>query len=393
LSASTGQQLTLSFVLVDMLNKQSSPSVFTINVQDTPTYTITTITHLGVSVEEIKGIINKNVTLDATKKYLLTGNLDGTTGVVGVATNGTLTIPAGTKIYANTSTAFKAELTVSGVVNMQGSANNPIVFTSDKELNAVPNGTAADWEGLTFLGTASGTVQYVRAEFAGAASSRDAAFNFSLTTTSLTVNYVQSYNSGREGFRFRGGNVQIKYAVATNSVAESFRLDDEAGAVYNGKGQFWIANHNSNTESIIIRDGSSGLLANVTIIGNNNTNNALRVRDANSKVRIFNTIAAFNGTGLRFFAAPTTFDIADNPVMAHGRYFSNASNYHSTTTTYDTQLNNATDAVVGIAIGDYVPDAAPTGIDASTIDAFFTNVNFIGAVQNTVNDWTIGWTR
>jgi hypothetical protein len=393
LTATPSQQLVLSFVLVDNLNKQTSPAVFTINVQDSPTYTITPITHLGTSVQEIKGIINKNVTLDATKKYLLTGSLDGTTGVVGVAANGTLTIPAGTKIYANTSTAFKTELTVSGVVNMQGSANNPVVFTSDKELNVVPNGAPADWEGLTFLATASGTVQYVRAEFAGAGSTRDATFNFSLTTTNLTVNYVQSYNSGKEGFRFRGGNVQIKYAVATNSVAESFRLDDENTAPYNGKGQFWIAEHNTNTESIIIRDGSSGLLSNVTIIGNNNTNNALRVRDASSKVRIFNTIAAFNGTGLRFIAAPTTFNITDNPVMAHGRYFSNTSNYHSTTTTYDTQLNNTTDAVAGIAIGDYVPDAAPTGIDASTIDAFFTNVNFIGAVQNAANDWTVGWTR
>jgi hypothetical protein len=400
LEATPGEQLTLSFVLVDVLNKQSSPSVFTINVQDSPTYTITTITHLGVSVEEIKGIINKMVTLNATKKYLLGGSLDGTSGSVGVAANGSLTIPAGTNIYGKSydpASAIRAELEVNGTINASGTSANPVVFTSDKELNAVPNGAAGDWVGLVFLEGAKGAIQYLRVEFAGdnrATSLRDGAFNFSKTTTNLTMSYVQSYNSAKEGFRFRGGNVQIKYAVATNSVAESFRLDDEGGATYNGKGQFWIATHNSASETIGVRDGTTAILSNITIIGNNGANNALRIRDANSKLRIFNTLAAFNSTGLRFFAtAAGPFAITDPLVMAHGRYFSNAANYHSTTTAYDTQLNNTTDVVAGIAVGDFVPDEAPTGIDASTIDAFFTGVSFIGAVQNTANNWTIGWTR
>jgi hypothetical protein len=137
------------------------------------------------------------------------------------------------------------------------------------------------------------------------------------------------------------------------------------------------------------------VVSNVTVLGNNVAVGVspLRIRDGNSFIRIFNTIAAFNDTGLRFFAAPAEeVTISDEIVMAHGRYFGNLgtsnANYHSTTIAYDGLLNNSTATVAGIAVNDYVPDAAPTGINANTLDAFFTSVDFIGAIQNAANDWT-----
>ncbi|NJO02147.1 MAG: hypothetical protein HC880_11070, partial [Bacteroidia bacterium] len=94
-----------------------------------------------------------------------------------------------------------------------------------------------------------------------------------------------------------------------------------------------------------------------------------------------------------FEEAAPPFAVTDNPVMAYGRYFENASNYHSTTSAFDTQLENLVTPVPGIAPGDYIPDVAPTGLDVNaSIDTWFTPVDFIGAIK-CLSGLTSTWTR
>ncbi|MCU0443862.1 MAG: hypothetical protein MUE85_03020 [Microscillaceae bacterium] len=400
-------KVVFSIELTDRNGQKSAASSFTIEVgklyiTETTTVGTTSVIRLAPPGGFTKAVINDDFTFRGDRKYWIEG-------IIELDPARTYTFQPGAEFYARTGVgvavaAFRVPAGKSVV--MAGTKDKPIIMTSDKILKG-ETPAPSDWQGLEVFGLArnpsgnaadnSGTYSYIRVEFGGKSATEagnEASIRFNDVGNATTIEYLQSFKSSEVGIRFNGGFARAKYLVSTDALSHSYRLDDitytdgGGNSAFNGKGQFWIAQHNSNSESIVIRDGASGLLSNVTIIGNNNTNNALRVRDATSFGRIFNTIAAFNGTGLRLFAAPTTFNLSDNPVIAHGRYFSNTSNYHSTTTAYDNQLNNTTEAVAGIAIGDFVPDAAPTGIDASTIDAFFTNVNFIGAVQNAASDWT-----
>lgn len=392
-TATLGDKLNFTFELTDAKGTISIPSTYLIDVGDL--FTVTSTTHLGVQVDEIKGTINKPLTLNASRRYLLGGSLDGASGSVFITPEGSLTIPAGTRIYARTYTdAKKAELVVNGTITLQGTAASPVFITSDKELN-MSGSAPGDWTGISFGQTSKGQVRYLRVEFAGnpGPNARDGAFNFLQTTTNLDIAFVQAFRSSSEGYRFRGGNVNLKNAVATECASHGFRLDDESTVVYNGKGQFWIVNYTgtSSIELIHLRDGAKGLLSNITMVGPGTIGTAMRVRDAApfASVRLFNALAAFNATGIRFsstFSGP--FAIGNDPIMAHGRYFSNTANYHSTTTAFNNQLNNTTDVVAGISAGNFVPTTAPTGVNAQTIDSFFEAVDFIGAVKDAASDWT-----
>ncbi|NJL12335.1 MAG: hypothetical protein HC913_04600 [Microscillaceae bacterium] len=366
--ANINENITLEFVLADNLGKLSAPAIFTITVEDV--------------VVIVSGNLTGNNTWTANKIYQLNGP-------VYLSNGASLTIEAGTQIQGTKGT--NDELIIEGQIDIQGSATAPVRMSSGE---AIPS--QGDWVGITFTATSSGSVRYLVVAYAGDDSpltERDAAFNFLETTTALDIQFVQAYQSSAEGFRFRGGNVNLKYAFANACSAEGFRLDDNNGSPYNGKGQFWIVTGNNDAESIALRDGSFALLSNITILneGAAAANNALRIRGGS--VRIFNVIAAFNSTGLRFLSnAVPPFNLSDNPVMAHGRYFDNISNYHSTTTAYDGQLNNSTESVSGIGVGDFVPLAAPAGLSTSMLDPWFTNVSFIGAVENESANWTAGWT-
>jgi hypothetical protein len=388
-------------------NGQKSPSAsFTVEVgklyiTETTTVGTTSVIRLAPPGGFTKAVINDDFTFRGDRKYWIEG-------IIELDPAKTYTFQPGAEFYARTGGASVAVFRVPAgkSVIMAGTKDKPIIMTSDKVLKG-ETPAPSDWQGLEVFGLArnpggnladnSGTYSYIRVEFGGKSATEagnEASIRFNDVGNATTIEYLQSFKSSEVGIRFNGGAARAKYLVSTDAASHSYRLDDitytDGGpnSPFNGRGQFWIAQHSTNTESIVIRDGASSLLSNVTIIGNNNTNNALRVRDATSSTRIFNTIAAFNGTGLRFFVAPTTFNITDNPVMAHGRYFSNTSNYHSSTTAYDTQLNNTTEAVAGIAIGDFVPDSAPTGVATNTIDAWFSAVDFIGAVKDAAGDWT-----
>ena len=194
----------------------------------------------------ISSDITANTTWSANNVYELRGTIF-------VRNNATLTIPAGTFIKSNVdSTALI--VTRGAKLNAIGTATNPIVFTSK---NAAGSRNRGDWGGILLLGKGrynlnngvnyiegvsqteetkyggglnpvdndnSGTLKYVRIEFAGYVFSENNELN-GLTMggvgSGTTIDYVQVSYSNDDSFEWFGGSVNCKHLVAFAG------LDDE----------------------------------------------------------------------------------------------------------------------------------------------------------------------
>jgi len=213
----------------------------------------------GATTETLSGTISANRTLDASKVYLLQG-------FVYVASGVTLTIPAGTVIRGDQ--VSKATLVVVRGAKLiaEGTATNPIVFTSNK---AVGSRAPGDWGGIILLGKAlnnnpggtgiieggideamavhggtdaadnSGVLKYVRVEFPGIAYVKDNEINgvtLGSVGSGTTIDYVQVSFSGDDSFEWFGGSVNAKHLVSISNVDDIFDFDNG----YSGKIQYAI---------------------------------------------------------------------------------------------------------------------------------------------------------
>ncbi len=87
----------------------------------------------------MEGTLEENYTLDADVEYRLTGEFIVSNGV-------TLTVPAGTHIEANNGgTDVYLAVLMGGKINVNGTADNPVVMASG-------NSEPGDWGGLTICG-------------------------------------------------------------------------------------------------------------------------------------------------------------------------------------------------------------------------------------------------
>jgi hypothetical protein len=202
-------------------------------------YTIEDVTYDGVAYKEVSGTIDEDVTFDDAYNYLLTGG-------VFVDAGATLTIESCTMVYAQTSgaTTFLSVLR-GGKLNASGTESCPIVFTP-----LTTNPQAGDWGGIIVNGKApintgteaegegntgtyggsdgtdnSGTIQYVRVEYAGKILGTDNelnGFSFNGVGSGTTVDHIQAYRGSDDGIEFFGGTVSVNYAVSTGNQDDSF---------------------------------------------------------------------------------------------------------------------------------------------------------------------------
>lgn len=206
-------------------------------------------------VIELSGDIETQ-TLTSDKKYLLKGQ-------VFVRNTKTLTIQPGTVILGDKATKGTLIIDKGGKIIANGEPTNPIVFTS-----ALPAGQRdkGDWGGLVILGLAnqnqpnpavegitpaayfggtndaddSGSLKYVRVEFAG----------IELTpnneTNSITMGAVGNQTEfenimvsfgGDDGFEWFGGSINGKNLISFGTWDDDFDVDYG----YTGKNQFALA--------------------------------------------------------------------------------------------------------------------------------------------------------
>lgn len=189
----------------------------------------------------LSGTYTENLTLDANNSYKINGALIMTSGT-------TLTIPAGMTITALASGAnVYIAISQGAKIVANGTADNPIIFTSDASSPA-----AGDWGGLILLGKApinsvsgsatstseiaslpyggtaaddnSGILRYVRVEYSGGAadgSSENNGFSFYGVGAGTTIDYIQAFEGADDGIEFFGGTVTVNHAVVINCQDDS----------------------------------------------------------------------------------------------------------------------------------------------------------------------------
>jgi hypothetical protein len=227
----------------------------------------------GPKAAVLTGNIASDRTLAADTVYTLSG-------FVKVRSGATLHIPAGTKLVGDTLVnGSSLWILPGGKIDAQGTATSPIVLTSAR---AVGNRKPGDWGGLIIVGKSianrgcpnaanpscvattltegpaggvqntaenyaggtdpndnSGTLTYVRIEFAGYAVQLDQELNsFSLYAVGrgTKLEYLEAMSGLDDSFEWFGGSVDGRYFVSYESGDDHFDWTEG----YNGRNQFLI---------------------------------------------------------------------------------------------------------------------------------------------------------
>jgi hypothetical protein len=283
-------------------------------INDNSTVNNTTIngpggTDPGDEVVNLSGVFTEDLTLDAGTDYVITGP-------VLMASGTTLSIPAGTTLRAQP-VGVNAYIAIQqgAQINAAGTAQNPIVLTSNSS-----NPGAGDWGGLVICGRApinstadgsedtatsevgglsyggnvvadnSGTVQYLRIEYAGGAIDGNAELNgLSLYAVGngTTMDHIQVFEGSDDGVEFFGGTVNVSQVAVVN--AEDDSIDWTEG--YTGTLTDVYVQHGNNHDKAFECDGyntdfsneggyfSAPNVNNVTVVGTGEAGNeAIRLR-------------------------------------------------------------------------------------------------------------------
>jgi hypothetical protein len=319
-------------------------------------------------------VISGEVTSDRTLKA---GNTYTIKGIAYVVNGAKLTIEAGVKIVGEKSSRGTLVITRGSQIIANGTAEKPIVFTSDGSTPA-----RGDWGGLVILGRAttnasfngqaglgeaegginngngyglyggtddndnSGVLKYVRIEYAGYAFLPDKELNgLSLFSVGrgTTVDYVQVSFANDDSFEWFGGTVNCKHIIAYKGLDDDFDTDNG----YKGNVQFAIGFRDSAVADISgsngfesDNDAGGGTLSpqtapvfsnvtligprpNLTSIGNTNYRRGIHTR-RNSALSTFNSIIIGWPTGWLLDAGtgrPTDQNISSGAMVLSGTIF------------------------------------------------------------------------
>jgi len=399
------------------------------------------------SIEAMPLAVDADLQLTNDKAYFLNNS------TTFVNEGATLSIEPGTYILGLGQTA--ALVVAQGAkIEALGSANAPIIFTSAK---SVGERATADWGGLIINGYAqlnvpggvalgegdtgayggnddaddSGTLRYVRVEFAGTEFSPTNELNgiaFQGVGSGTTIEYVQVHQNLDDGVEFFGGNADAKYVYLTGNADDSLDWTDG----WRGRAQFVLIqqytadadngfecdNNGDNTElsprsnptiynatfvgpgenpiegdvGLLLKVGTAVTMKNAIFMGAGeqavviNGDSSIAQAQAGN-IALTNSIYCNNGTseGQANFAVlnnTTAFDI-DGFMTAAGSM---------NRVDEDPELRDP----FNLLSPDFrsVKEGAVTDVNyvaAPPADGFFEPVNFIGAFGPSY-DWSAGWT-
>jgi len=360
-TATPGTVFNFTFQATDRNGKASSVATYAVTVS-------------SKEIVVVSGVINASTTWTSNKIYQLSGYVrvgddskrPGGTDITGVV----LTIEPGTIIQGLPKTGATPPGTLivqrGNRIIANGTADNPIVFTSSK---APGTRNPGDWGGLVIVGRAtnnqsanaelegnygafhgvgdspianpdddnSGSLRYVRIEFAGTPINPNQEVN-SLTLGSVgrgtTIEYIQCSFGLDDAFEWFGGTVNAKYLVAYRGLDDDFDADngwsgnvqwaigirDNTLADQSGSNGFEVDNDSGGSSA---EPFTSGVFANVTIIGpkktfdlniQDNFQNAAHLR-RNNKLKIYNSVFTGYPNGLFIDGATTRTNALNNELQ------------------------------------------------------------------------------
>ena len=410
------------------------------------------LTEMNAAVITVSGDIASNTTWSNNNIYLLTG-------FVYVTNNSTLTIQPGTIIEGDQATKGALIITRGSKIQAIGTVSQPIVFTSNQPAGFRSYG---DWGGLILCGSApvndpagerlieggvdavkglygganptdnSGTLKYVRIEFAGIAFLPNNEVN-GLTCggvgSGTTIEYVQVSYTGDDAFEWFGGTVNAKHLISLRNWDDDF--DTDYG--YSGKIQFGVVLRDS---TIADQSGSNGfesdndangstnspytkpIFSNISVFGpkitanttiNSNYKRALHLRRS-TKTCTYNSVFSGYPVGLKIENANTATNVTNNELQFKNNIIagcaipldSSALNFGMATwfsSNGNIKLPNSTDLMAVSPYNYTGPNFSPgnnspmsSGADFSSPnlnDPFFDVVTYKGAFNYT--NWTSCW--
>ncbi len=403
----------------------------------------------------LSGTLTGDKTLTADKTWTLKGYVYVPNGI-------TLTIEAGTTIKSDNTEKGALCIERGGKIQASGTADKPIVMTSGQAAGAR---TPGDWGGLIILGNAptnrsstpvieggldrpyggtnatdnSGTLKYVRIEYAGIAAFPGSEIN-GLTLggvgSGTTIENIQIVYGNDDAYEFFGGNVNAKYLVAFATADDDFDFDFG----YTGKIQFAVAlrdpafvdNGDAGNGIEADNDGSGTtatpytrpVLSNFTFVGPNNATGTAANHNFGNRWRravrfvLRNSILMgwqkggfsmeSDGTANDYSAAGGTSEFKNNLVHAVADPYRVSGLTAATLTaaavrtkaesegckTYTNAADIKLTSPFTITNPNLLPAAgsdALTGANFTGLDAFFTATTHVGAFGTT--NWLATWTR
>ncbi|MHA7829563.1 MAG: beta strand repeat-containing protein [Flagellimonas sp.] len=245
-----------------------------------------------IEESQLSGSLTTDLTLDPAVDYFLQGSFS-------VESGATLTIPAGTRIVADVEEGDETNTYIvvqkGGMIDIQGTANDPVVMTSSNE-------EPGDWGGLVIAGDAtttegvdaeaevggiiyggtndadsSGSIEYLILNFAGAQINSESQYN-GLTLYAVgsgtTIDNVAILNGTDDGVEFFGGTVS----------ASNFYLE------------------NNEDDAIDWTEGWNGTLTNAYVLHTSGFSTVVEADGANENPNLVNltAVSTVGGTALQF---------------------------------------------------------------------------------------------
>ncbi|GAB3309964.1 IPT/TIG domain-containing protein [Hymenobacter tenuis] len=419
----------------------------------------------------LSGDITANRTLRADEKYLLQG-------FVYVRNGATLTIEPGTKIFGDQATKGTLIIDKGGKIMAEGTQSNPIVFTSAKAAGSRGYG---DWGGVVLIGSApinqslstqpeggiggtfggtnkednSGSLKYVRIEFAGIPLSSGSNSEINGLTmygvgSGTKVDYVQVSYSGDDSYEWFGGTVNAKHLVAYRGFDDDFDTDfgftgklqyglslrDPQYADQSGSNGFESDNFNPGTPATGDNAGlplTAPVFSNFSVMvtggtppasqqsGSGSFQSALHLR-RNTSTSVYNSVFVGYPEGLRLDGASTWTNLQGGGLDLNGVVLANttrplrAANNTGAFTDADVETwfngagknnmvvpnaelgtlglnaNTFTLGTPGFLLSSSSPLLNGAVFTGKAADNFFDKVSYRGAFNGTDN-WAQGWTN